>query len=68
MLILTRKIGETIRIADDVKVVVVGVKRGEARLAISAPKSVSINREEINQRTKSGDRAAEFSSSSFSDS
>ena len=67
MLILTRKIGEAIRIADDVEVVVMGVKGGGVSIGISAPKSVSVHREEIYKRNKSGQRAEEDSTRSQSD-
>ena len=47
MLILTRKVGETINIGDDVKVVVLGVKGNQVRIGIDAPEAISIHREEI---------------------
>ena len=47
MLILTRRIGETIRIDDDVTVTVLGVKGNQVRLGVHAPKEVSVHREEI---------------------
>ena len=47
MLILTRKIGESLRIGDDVSVIVLGVKGNHARIGVDAPKSVSVHREEI---------------------
>lgn len=50
MLILTRKIGEKLRINDDIEVVVLGVKHGQVRLGVEAPKDVSVHREEIYQR------------------
>lgn len=50
MLILTRRINEIIRIGDDVQVQVMGVKGNQVRLAIVAPKEVSVHREEIYQR------------------
>jgi carbon storage regulator len=48
MLVLSRKLGETIRIGDDVEVTVVQVNRGKVRLAIQAPKDVVILRSELN--------------------
>ena len=47
MLILTRRIGETLIIGDDVNITVLGVKGNQVRLGINAPKDVSAHREEI---------------------
>ncbi len=46
MLVLTRRIGETVKIGDDVEVTVIG-KSGQVRLAINAPKDIPVNRLEI---------------------
>ena len=50
MLILTRRVGETLVIGDDVQVTVLGVKGNQVRLGINAPKDVSVHREEIYER------------------
>jgi len=50
MLILTRRVGETIIIGDDVQVSILGHRGGQVRIGITAPKSVSVHREEIYQR------------------
>ena len=52
MLILTRRIGETVMIGDDVTVTVLRVKGNQVRLGVNAPKTVSVQREEIFQRIK----------------
>ncbi len=50
MLILTRRIGETVVIGDDVDITVLGVKGNQVRLGVKAPKEVSVHREEIYER------------------
>lgn len=57
MLILTRKIGETVMIGDEITVTVLGVKGNQVRVGINAPKEVSVHREEIFIRIKGDDSA-----------
>lgn len=52
MLILTRRVGETVMIGDDVTVTVLGVKGNQVRLGVNAPKDVAVHREEIYERIK----------------
>jgi carbon storage regulator len=52
MLILTRRVGETVMIGDDVTITVLGVKGNQVRVGINAPKSVAVHREEIYERIK----------------
>lgn len=50
MLILTRKVGETVMVGDNVSVTVLGVKGNQVRVGINAPKDVSVHRKEIYTR------------------
>lgn len=58
MLILTRRVGETLMIGDSVTVTVLGVKGNQVRIGITAPKDVAVHREEIYQRIQRGEDAS----------
>ena len=53
MLILTRRIGETLMVGDDVTIRVLGVKGNQVRIGVNAPKDVAVHREEIYERIQS---------------
>jgi carbon storage regulator len=55
MLILTRRVGETVMIGEEVSVTILGVKGNQVRVGINAPKNVAVHREEIFERIKSED-------------
>jgi carbon storage regulator len=52
MLILTRRVGETVMIGNDVTVMIIGVKGSQIRIGINAPKDVTVHRREIHDRIR----------------
>jgi carbon storage regulator len=52
MLILTRRVGETIMIGDNVTVTILGAKGNQARVGVNAPKDIAVHREEIYERIR----------------
>jgi len=58
MLILTRRQGETIVIGDDITVTVLGVKSGQVRIGVNAPREMRVDREEVRERIVREEQAA----------
>ncbi|MCO7556166.1 carbon storage regulator [Pseudomonas sp. 1D4] len=52
MLLLTRRVGETIEIGNDIKITVTGIKGNQVRIGITAPPSVAVHRKEIADRIR----------------
>ncbi|MCP5416592.1 MAG: carbon storage regulator CsrA [Chromatiaceae bacterium] len=61
MLILTRRVGETLMIGDEVTVTVLGVKGNQVRIGVNAPRDVTVHREEIYERIKQEQLASQDS-------
>ena len=59
MLILTRRAGETVMIGSDISITVLGVKGNQVRIGINAPRDVAVHREEIFERIKNEQAAAD---------
>ena len=59
MLILTRRVGETVMIGNDVTVTVLGVKGNQVRIGVNAPRDVAVHREEIFERIKREEQEGE---------
>ena len=53
MLILTRRVGETLVIGDDIRITVLGARGNQVRMGVNAPKNVAVHREEIYERIQS---------------
>ena len=58
MLVLTRKAGESIRIGDEISVLVIEIQRGQVKVAIDAPRDVTVHREEIYELVQRENRKA----------
>ena len=67
MLILTRRIGETLMVGDEVTLTVLGVKGNQVRCGINAPKRVPVHREEIYERIKREERESDDKSNGVSE-
>ena len=58
MLILTRRVGETIMIGEEITITILGAKVNQVRIGVNAPKEVAVHREEIYERIKREEQAA----------
>jgi carbon storage regulator len=67
MLILTRRVGETLVIGDEVRVTVLGARGNQVRIGVNAPKDVAVHREEIYQRIQSEKDSSQAFSEPYKD-
>jgi carbon storage regulator len=58
MLVLSRRMGESLIIADDIRLTILGISGGQVRLGIEAPKNISVHREEIYQKIQQEQKEA----------
>ena len=66
MLILTRRVGESLMIGDEINVTVLGIRGNQVRIGVNAPKEVAVHREEIYERIKQEQTGADAAPSSES--
>jgi carbon storage regulator len=62
MLILTRRLNESVKIGDEVTVTVLGIRHGQVRIGVSAPRTIPVHREEVYERIRAASRAVQATS------